>query len=88
MLITVFRPNAELEAASPRAIRFESDPDACQTTTIRKTVAETSLEMGARGGKGVVSARGWWPGCPAGERNEFMHFIVIPVRPDSRHRSA
>ncbi|EJD54818.1 hypothetical protein AURDEDRAFT_148418 [Auricularia subglabra TFB-10046 SS5] len=78
MLITVFRPNPELEASPPRAIRFESDPDACQTTTIRKTIAETSLEMGARGGKGVVSARGWWPGCPAGERNEFMHFIVIP----------
>ncbi|KZV81924.1 hypothetical protein EXIGLDRAFT_730361 [Exidia glandulosa HHB12029] len=75
-VITIFRPSPELDARE--SVRFESDPDACQTTTIRKTVAEARLEMGSRGSKGVVSARGWWAGCAAGETSEVTHFIVIP----------
>jgi hypothetical protein len=56
----------------------DNDAMACQSTSTKKKVAETSLEMGKKGSKGVT-AKGTWVGVDAGETAEFSHFILIPV---------
>jgi hypothetical protein len=56
------------------------DPDACQTTTVRKTVCESVLEAGQRRPKHSVTAKGHWMGLEAGGKSEFSHCIAIPVR--------
>ncbi|KII93176.1 hypothetical protein PLICRDRAFT_382552 [Plicaturopsis crispa FD-325 SS-3] len=74
----VFRPQAHLDPLPASAMR-SADPDACQTTTTEKHVAETRLEMGNHGAKGHASAKGWWTGVSAGDTLDFSHSIVIPV---------
>ncbi|EGN93144.1 hypothetical protein SERLA73DRAFT_163658 [Serpula lacrymans var. lacrymans S7.3] len=71
---TIFRPHPHLDAGNGRTI----DPDACQTTTMRKQVAESTLGMGQRCVKGHASAKGWWTGVDPGEALEFAHSIVLP----------
>jgi len=71
---TVFRPNPQLDAL-PRC----ADPDACQTSTMRKQVTSTVLEMAHGGEKGHASAKGWWTGVPANRKMDFSHFILLPV---------
>lgn len=73
---TVFRPHPHLDVLSPSS----ADPDACQTTTTRKLVAETTLEAGQLGLRGHVTAKGWWTGVEPGMRSNFAHFILLPVR--------
>jgi hypothetical protein len=78
----VFRPRPHLTAgngidpAHPREI--EIDPDACQTSTTKKKVAESVLEMGKKGTKGVT-AKGMWMGVAKGEDASFSHSLVVPV---------
>ncbi|KAI0348355.1 hypothetical protein BDW22DRAFT_1350543 [Trametopsis cervina] len=69
---TVFRPRHALDTEGDR------DPDSCQTTTLHKVVAESSLEMGAGIAKGRASAKGWWTGISPGQELEFVHFIMLP----------
>lgn len=71
---TVFKPHPHLDAL-PRC----ADPDACQTSTTRKQVAVSVLEMGQSGEKGHASAKGWWSGVPSNHKLEFSHFILLPV---------
>lgn len=59
----------------------EVDIDACQTTTTRKAVATSTLEMAQGFPRGHASTSGWWAGIPSGERLEFSHFLLIPVTP-------
>lgn len=73
--ITIFRPRPNLAVSSP-----SSDQDACQTTTTRKLVAETTLEAGQRGLRGHVTEKGWWIGVDPGVRVRSTHFILLPVR--------
>jgi Arrestin (or S-antigen), C-terminal domain len=69
----VFKPDARLDALN------DMDPDACQTSTTHKVVAESVLELGQRGARGHASAKGWWTGVCPGENMEFFHFIPLPV---------
>lgn len=71
--MTVFRPRPELDAAGDR------DPDACQTATTHKVVAESTLEMCAGVAKGHASAKGWWTGVAPGRELDFVHYIPLPV---------
>lgn len=71
---TVFRPHPQLDAL-PRC----ADPDACQTSTTRKQVASSVLEMARGGEKGYASAKGWWTGVPPNQKLDFSHFILLPV---------
>lgn len=74
---TVFRSRPHLDVASSSF----ADADACQTTTTRKLVSETTLEAGLRGLRGHVTEKGWWVGVDPGVRAKFTHFILIPVSP-------
>lgn len=74
---TIFRSRPHLDVASSSS----ADADACQTTTTRKLVAETTLEAGLRGLRGHVTEKGWWVGVDPGMRAKFTHFILLPVSP-------
>lgn len=75
--VVVFVPQPELDASS--RCSGDIDPDSCQTSTSRKQVAESILEMGTFGNKGRASAKGWWTGVAPNERYAFMHTILLPV---------
>ncbi|KAL4267987.1 Arrestin C-terminal-like domain-containing protein [Pleurotus pulmonarius] len=74
--VIVFVPQPELDASSRRS--GDIDPDSCQTSTSRKQVAESILEMGTFGNKGRASAKGWWTGVAPNERYAFTHTILLP----------
>lgn len=83
---TVYRLDKDLDATSPdsrgpgsKPPESAVDPDACQTTTVRKAIAETTLEMGNKASTGYATAKGWWTGVEPGEALEFTHYLVIPV---------
>ncbi|KZT75099.1 hypothetical protein DAEQUDRAFT_720313 [Daedalea quercina L-15889] len=80
---TTFKPTPELDAGRARSV----DPDACQTTTLHKVVAETALEMAQPGTKGRASAKGWWTGVDPGKELSFSHYILIPPEALSVTRS-
>ncbi|GAA5978811.1 hypothetical protein JCM11641_003571 [Rhodosporidiobolus odoratus] len=48
-----------------------------QSQTTRKKIAETTLEMGKKGTKGVT-AKGSWVGVDAGESADFSHSLLVP----------
>ncbi|KAG9016344.1 hypothetical protein FRB90_003218 [Tulasnella sp. 427] len=74
---TMFQPKAELDAKSPPAGE-DADIDACETSTSKKEVAQCTLEMGQKGERGCVTAKGFWTGVEAGGFVELSHFIQIP----------
>ncbi|KAJ7446491.1 hypothetical protein B0H11DRAFT_2203087 [Mycena galericulata] len=53
-------------------------PDPCQSTTTRKSVATSSLEMAQGFPRGHASTSGWWAGVAGGEGSEFSHLLLIP----------
>ncbi|CAO1631190.1 unnamed protein product [Jaminaea pallidilutea] len=75
--VTLFRPRPELGvgAATDEIV----DADACSTTTTRKKVTEEVLELGQKGSKGFVTAKGWWTGVEAGGNLDFSHHLAIPT---------
>ncbi|KAJ8523311.1 hypothetical protein ONZ45_g187 [Pleurotus djamor] len=75
--VVVFVPDPSLDTSKYHS--NDIDPDACQTSTSQKQVAESSLEMGGIGSKGHASAKGWWTGVPAGERCTLMHSVLLPA---------
>lgn len=76
---TMFRLNPDLDTTSPTSKSTTIDVDACQTSTTRKAVAETALEMAGKGASGYATAKGWWNGVEAGSSLEFVHYILLPV---------
>lgn len=75
--VTLYKSRPELDMDNHSA-RRELDPDACQTSTTRKKIAEEELEMGQKGSRGVVTARGWWTGVELGQRVESSHYMHVP----------
>ncbi|SYW84302.1 uncharacterized protein UBRO2_05402 [Ustilago bromivora] len=75
--VTLYKSRPELDMDNHSA-RRELDPDACQTSTTRKKIAEEELEMGQKGSRGVVTARGWWTGVEPGQRVESSHYMHVP----------
>ncbi|KAF8580147.1 hypothetical protein K439DRAFT_1648288 [Ramaria rubella] len=71
---TIFRPYPHLDVASPNS----EDPDACQTTTIRKLSMEAILEASQHGLRGHVTEKGWWVGVDPGASIRFTHYILLP----------
>ncbi|KAN0066199.1 hypothetical protein ACQY0O_000293 [Thecaphora frezii] len=74
--VTLFRPRPELDVA--RRSDGYYDPDACQTSTTRKKISEEALEMGQKGSKGVVTAKGWWTGVETGGSVDFSYYMSLP----------
>ncbi|KAI0756748.1 hypothetical protein C8Q80DRAFT_1130287 [Daedaleopsis nitida] len=81
--ITLFKPQPQLDPGNILSV----DPDACQTVTVHKVVAETSLERSHAITKGHASAEGWWTGVPAGQEAQFSHWILLPSEALSLSRS-
>ncbi|KAG9041145.1 hypothetical protein FS837_012686 [Tulasnella sp. UAMH 9824] len=74
---TMFQPKAELDARSPLAGE-DADIDACETSTSKKEVAQCTLEMGQKGERGCVTAKGFWTGVEPSGFVELSHFIQVP----------
>ncbi|KAG8921447.1 hypothetical protein FRC01_000251 [Tulasnella sp. 417] len=74
---TRFQPKAELDARSPLAGE-DADIDACETSTSIKLVAQCTLEMGQKGERGCVTAKGFWTGVEPGRLVELSHFMHVP----------
>jgi hypothetical protein len=54
--------------------------DACQTSTVRRKVAEEYMEADSTGpGEGRVTGKSWWTGVEAGERDHWDMSLLIPV---------
>ncbi|KAK0562690.1 hypothetical protein OC844_002583 [Tilletia horrida] len=81
--VTLFRPKPEFNVGfSVPADPTESsyiDPDACSTSTTRKKICEDTLELGQKGSKGSVTARGWWTGVDPGCSLDVSHYMTIPA---------
>lgn len=73
--VTIFRPKPTLGFGPSTS----TDPDACQTSTTHKLVAESVLEMSLRGARRHASAKGWWTGVKPGCDLEFTQHILLPV---------
>ncbi|KIL71663.1 hypothetical protein M378DRAFT_38633, partial [Amanita muscaria Koide BX008] len=71
----IFRPQPQLDA-----LPVCGDPDACQTSTTTKIVAESILEAGDKATRGHASAKGWWTGVPPKSSMDFSHSIIIPTK--------
>ncbi|KAK7064096.1 immunoglobulin E-set, partial [Favolaschia claudopus] len=56
----------------------EIDMDKCQTTSNKKAVAMSTLEMAKGFPKAHSTNDGWWAGIHGGERSNFSHFILVP----------
>ncbi|KAJ6575282.1 hypothetical protein B0H19DRAFT_1254853 [Mycena capillaripes] len=80
LTLTLYRSTIVFKRKLPRdpSSVVELDIDACQTTTIRKAVATSTLEMAQGFPRGHASTSGWWAGIPSGERLDFSHFLLIP----------
>lgn len=57
----------------------DADIDACETSTNKKEVAQCTLEMGQKGERGCVTAKGFWTGVDPGGYVELSHFLQVPV---------
>jgi len=80
--VTLYRPRPEFDmhiSAPDDPSETYIDPDACTTSTSRKKISEEVLEMGQKGAKGLVTARGWWTGVEGGDSVEFSHNMKLPV---------
>ncbi|CAG7853952.1 SubName: Full=Uncharacterized protein {ECO:0000313/EMBL:CCA67155.1} [Serendipita indica DSM 11827] len=73
---TMFIP--DLDAAIPEGTLIRSDSDACRTSTTKRVIARSTLEMGETAISRHVTAVGWWTGVPPSSALEFNHSILIP----------
>ena len=78
--ITLLRTTTVFKPLAGRKGTTDTDPDACETMTMRKVVAASVLVMGQKCSKGHASAKGWWTGVRPGDTADFVHHIVLPVR--------
>jgi hypothetical protein len=54
--------------------------DACQTSTVRRKMAEESMDADSTGqGEGRVTGKHWWTGVEAGQRDHWDMSLLIPV---------
>ena len=75
---TMFVPNPD--AAIQDGALVHNDSDACHTSTTKRIVSKSVLEMGESAVSRHVTASGWWTGVPPSSSLEFNHNILIPVR--------
>ncbi|KAJ7103363.1 hypothetical protein B0H15DRAFT_208976 [Mycena belliarum] len=90
LTLTLYRSTFVFKRKSSRDVKAtEADDvansDTCQTTTSRKPVATSILEMAQGFARGHASTTGWWPGIPSGDRLEFSHLLLVP--PDALSHS-
>lgn len=79
--LTLIRRTTTFKSSAAMNIDGRDDPDACQTNTSYKEIAQSSLEMTHRVIRGYAGSRGWWTGVNPGEKTTFSHYVLIPVSP-------
>ena len=77
--ITLLRTTTVFKPLAGRKGTADTDPDACETMTMRKVIAASVLVMGQKCSNGHASAKGWWTGVRPGDTADFVHHIVLPV---------
>lgn len=75
---TVFKP--EVVTSTPSRQKSVKNEDAGQTSTVKRFVTQSILEMGEKATKRRATAKGWWTGVEPGAFYEFNHHILLPVR--------
>ncbi|KAF8216053.1 hypothetical protein K438DRAFT_1799990 [Mycena galopus ATCC 62051] len=80
LTLTLYRSMVVFKRKLPRdsSSVVELDIDASRTTTTRKAVANSTLEMAQGFPRSHASTDGWWAGIPSGERLDFSHLLLIP----------
>jgi hypothetical protein len=84
--LALIRRTTTFKSSTTMNIDGGDDPDACQTDTIYKEIAQSTLETTHRVQRGYAGSKGWWTGVNPGENTEFSHYIVIPVSPGNALR--
>jgi hypothetical protein len=84
--LTLIRRVTTFKSSAAVNIDGRDDPDACQTNTSYKEVAQSTLETSYRVLRGYAGSKGWWTGVNPGENAVFSHYILIPVGPDNAAR--
>ena len=79
--LVLIRRTTTFKSSAAMNIDGRDDPDACQTNTIYKEVAQSTLETAHRVLRGYAGSRGWWTGVNPSENSVFSHCIQIPVSP-------
>ena len=79
--LTLIRRTTTFKSSALMNIDGRDDPDACQTNTTYKEVAQSTLETSHRVLRGYAGSRGWWTGVNSGENTVFSHCVLIPVSP-------
>ena len=77
--LTLIRRTTVFKSSAVMNIDGRDDPDACQTNTSYKEVAQSTLETTHRVIRGYAGSRGWWTGVNPGEKSVFSHCLLIPV---------
>lgn len=84
--LTLIRRVTTFKSSAAMNIGGKDDPDACQTNTIYKEVAQSTLETAHRVLRGYAGSKGWWTGVNPGENTTFSHCVLIPVSPGTMPR--
>jgi hypothetical protein len=84
--LTLIRRTTTFKPRVAMTIDGKDDLDACQTNTIYKEVAQSTLETTHRVLRGYAGSKGWWTGVNPGENATFSHYIMIPVSPGNTLR--
>lgn len=77
--LTLIRRTTIFKSSAGINIDGRDDPDACQTNTNYKEVAQSTLETTHRVLRGYAGSKGWWTGVNPGEKTVFSHCVLIPV---------
>ena len=77
--LTLIRRTTTFKSSTAMSIDERDDPDACQTNTNYKEVAQSALGTTHRVIRGYAGSRGWWTGVNPGEKATFSHCLLIPV---------
>ena len=86
--LTLIRRVTTFKSSAAVNIDGRDDPDACQTNTTYKEVAQSTLELSHRVLRGYAGSRGWWTGVNPGENAVFSHCLLIPVSPENAFRAS
>lgn len=86
--LALIRRTTTFKSSAAMNIGGGDDPDACQTDTVYKEVAQSTLETSHRVQRGYAGSKGWWTGVNPGENVAFSHYIVIPVSPSNALRTS
>ncbi|KAH8921767.1 hypothetical protein BT69DRAFT_1371213 [Atractiella rhizophila] len=79
LTIAVIRTTSIFNARTADGSSSMDPANDAELDSVKKKVAESTLEMGKKGAKGSVTAKGSWIGVEKGEKRDFLHSIMLPA---------